>query len=134
MQSIWLASSFGTSFSQGVLSGVLILHGSYGIPVGGAGTVAKRYLWQQIVTMAKAGRNRAMTSLGPKLCGFGAEMPDNCSVFNKYCAGTHIRVDLEGTTRYPNMRMGFEKDVESATASLDQRAVLSGQVLKLFTH
>jgi hypothetical protein len=48
--------------------------------------------------------------------------------------GNHIRVDLEGTTRYPNMRMGFEKDVESATASLDQQTVLSGQVLKLFTH
>jgi hypothetical protein len=68
------------------------------------------------------------------LCGFGAKTAQNCSVSDKYCAGNHIRVDLEGTTRYPNMRMGFEKDVESATASLDQRAVLSGQVLKLFTH
>jgi hypothetical protein len=99
------------------------LHASYGIPVGASGPVAKRYLWQQIVTAAKASAGGPLSHSTAKLCGFGGKTVENCSVSDKYCVGNHIRVDLEGTTRYPNMRMGFEKDVESATASLDQRAV-----------
>jgi hypothetical protein len=52
--------------------------------------------------------------------------PEKSSVFNKYCVRHHIRVDLEGTTRYPNTRMGL-------MAGADLLAMFSGQVLKLFT-
>jgi len=85
--------------------------------------VANQYLWQQIVTAAKGSFLRPWRYSAPKLCGFGVKTAQKCSVFNKYYVGNHIRVDLEGTTRYPNMRMGFEKDVESTTARLDQRTV-----------
>jgi hypothetical protein len=70
----------------------------------------------------------------PKCADLAPKTPQKYSVFNKYCVGHHIRVDLEGTTRYPNMCMGFEKDIESAMANADPFAMLSGQVLKLFTH
>ena len=102
------------------------MHASYGSTDGGCGIVAKRYLWQQIVTAAKQGRPGAPGNSAPKLCPFRSKTAIKCSSFNKYCAGNHIRVDLEGTTRYPNMRMGL-------MAGADLLAMFSGQVLKLFT-